>query len=169
LQPARRPALLQARPEDHVVSVVLNEPGLAVEGEPVRSRGGFVWRTVRRRPSATVGATLLLLVLLGAGLAPWVAPYGLHTQVGPVFGHPSWKHPLGLDDGGIDMVTLLMWGARVSLVVGFAATFVSMALGGAIGVLAGYFGGWVDTALMRITDYFLVIPNVPLMIVVAAI
>ena len=53
--------------------------------------------------------------------------------------------------------------------MGFAATFVSMAIGGAIGVVSGYFGGWVDTVLMRITDYFLVIPDVPLMIVVAAI
>jgi peptide/nickel transport system permease protein len=112
---------------------------------------------------------ILVVVALVAVLAPWIAPYPLHTQVGPVFGRPSWNHPLGLDDGGIDMVTLLMWGARVSLVVGFAATFVSMAIGGAIGVIAGYFGGWIDTLLMRITDYFLVVPDVPLMIVVAAI
>ena len=63
-----------------------------------------------------------------------LAPYGLHEQVGPVFGHPSWTHPLGLDDGGIDMVTLLMWGARISLVVGFAATFVSMLIGGTVGL-----------------------------------
>ena len=151
------------------MSVVLNEPGLAVEGEPVRSRGGFLWRTIRGRPSATVGAGLLLLVLLGAALAPWMAPYPLHQQMGPVFGHPSWSHPLGLDDGGIDMVTLLMWGARISLVVGFAATLVSMLIGGSIGLLAGYFGGKTDVVLMRITDYFLVIPDVPLMIVVAAI
>jgi peptide/nickel transport system permease protein len=151
------------------VSVVLNEPGLAVEGEPVRSRGGFVWRTIRGRPAATVGAVLLMLVLLGALLAPWVAPYPLHQQVGPVFGHPSWSHPLGLDDGGIDMVTLLMWGARISLVVGFAATLVSMLIGGSVGLLAGYFGGKTDVVLMRITDYFLVVPDVPLMIVVAAI
>ena len=86
-----------------------------------------------------------------------------------MFGRPSWSHPLGLDDGGIDMVTLLMWGARISLVVGFAATVVSMAIGGAVGVAAGYFGGKVDAVLMRITDYFLVIPDVPLMIIVAAI
>jgi peptide/nickel transport system permease protein len=151
------------------MSVVLNEPGLVVDPEPARSRGGFVWRTIKQRPSAAVGVTLLGLVILGALIAPWVAPYGLHTREGPVFGHPSWSHPLGLDDGGIDMVTLLMWGARISLIVGFAATLVSMLIGGTIGVLAGYFGGKTDVVLMRITDYFLVIPDVPLMIVVAAI
>jgi peptide/nickel transport system permease protein len=151
------------------MSVALREPGAVIETEPIRSRRGVVWETIRRRPSAAVGAVILLLVLLAAVLAPWIAPYGLHEQVGPVFGPPSWSHPLGLDDGGIDMVTLLMWGARISLVVGFAATLVSMVIGGTIGVLAGYFGGKTDTILMRITDYFLVIPDVPLMIVVAAI
>jgi peptide/nickel transport system permease protein len=151
------------------MSVAVREPGAVIESEPVRSRRGLVWQAVRRRPSAVVGAVLLLLVLLGAVLAPVLAPYGLHEQAGPVFGHPSWSHPLGLDDGGIDIVTLLMWGARTSLVVGFAATFVSMVIGGSVGVAAGYFGGKVDTVLMRITDYFLVIPDVPLMIVVAAI
>jgi peptide/nickel transport system permease protein len=136
---------------------------------PVLTRRGVVLRTLRRNPSAVIGATILFVITFCAVLAPVIAPYGLHTQVGPVFGQPSWKHPVGLDDGGIDMVTLLMWGARISLVVGFAATFVSMAIGGTVGVLAGYFGGKVDTILMRVTDYFLVIPDVPLMIVVAAI
>jgi peptide/nickel transport system permease protein len=149
------------------VTVVLHEPG-AVEA-PETSRRNLVTQTVRRRPSAAIGAIVLLVVIVGAVVAPWVAPYGLHTQVGPVFGRPAWKHPLGLDDGGIDMVTLLMWGARISLVVGFAATLVSMVLGGSVGILAGYFGGKTDTILMRITDYFLVVPDVPLMIVVAAI
>jgi peptide/nickel transport system permease protein len=151
------------------VSVVLQEPAALDDTAPVRSRRGIVWETVKRRPSAAVGAGVLALVVVGAVLAPVLAPYDLHKQVGPVFGHPSWSHPLGLDDGGIDMVTLLMWGARISLVVGFAATFVSMVIGGTIGVAAGYFGGKVDTILMRITDYFLVIPDVPLMIIVAAI
>jgi peptide/nickel transport system permease protein len=151
------------------VSVAVREPGAVIESEPIRSRRGVVWQTIRRRPSAAVGAVVLLLVILGALLAPVLAPYDQHEQAGPVFGHPSWSHPLGLDDGGIDVVTLLMWGCRVSLVVGFAATFVSMVIGGTIGLTAGYFGGKVDTVLMRITDYFLVIPDVPLMIVVAAI
>jgi peptide/nickel transport system permease protein len=151
------------------MSVAVREPGTVIESEPIGSRRGIVWETISRRPSAAIGSAILLVIVLGAFLAPWLAPYDLHKQVGPVFGHPSWSHPLGLDDGGIDMVTLLMWGARVSLVVGFAATFVSMVIGGTIGVAAGYFGGRTDTILMRITDYFLVIPDVPLMIVVAAI
>src|SRR5439155_6738409 len=100
-------------------------------------------------------------------LAPWIEPYDVHKQVGPVFCHPSAKHLLGCDDGGIDMVSLLIQGGRISLVVGFAATFVAMIIGGGIGVLAGYFGGWVDVVLMRITDYFLVIPDLPLAIIVA--
>ena len=151
------------------MSVVLQEPAALDDTEPIRSRRGIVWETIKGRPSAAVGAVVLLLVALAAVLAPVLAPYDLHKQVGPVFGRPSRSHPLGLDDGGIDMVTLLMWGARISLVVGFAATFVSMVIGGTIGVAAGYFGGKVDTILMRITDYFLVIPDVPLMIIVAAI
>ena len=151
------------------MSVVLQEPGLAEDTAPVRSRRGLVWQTIRRRPSAALGVAILLVVGLAAVLAPWVAPYGLHDQVGPVFGRPSSSHPLGLDDGGIDMVTLLMWGARISLVVGFAAALVATFIGGGIGLLAGYRGGGTDVALMRLTDYFLVIPDVPLMIVVAAI
>jgi peptide/nickel transport system permease protein len=133
------------------------------------SRRGFVLRTLRHQRVALAAALFLVAVTVTAILAPWIAPYPLHEQVGPVFGHPSWQHLLGLDDGGIDMVTLLIWGLRISLVVGFAATFVSMVIGGIVGVVAGYFGGGIDTVLMRITDYFLVIPDVPLMIVVAAI
>src|SRR5256714_7504645 len=143
------------------------EPALLGEPLPIRRRS--LWRVIREQPTAAVGAVVLFLIILMALLAPVLAPYGLHQQVGPTFGRPSAKHWLGLDDGGIDMVTLLMWGARISLVVGFAATLVSMLIGGGVGVLAGYFGRWVDVVLMRITDYFIAIPDVPLMIVVAAI
>jgi peptide/nickel transport system permease protein len=151
------------------VSVVLHEPGAVEETEVRHERRGVVRRTLSRRPSAVIGIVLLTVIVLMGLLAPWIAPYGLHEQVGQPFDPPSPAHPLGLDDGGIDMVTLLMWGCRISLVVGFAATFVSMVIGGTVGVASGYFGGRTDNVLMRITDYFLVIPDVPLMIIVAAI
>jgi peptide/nickel transport system permease protein len=149
----------------------VSEASFFVEAPPEAgtSRRGSVLRALRRQRAAMAAAAFLISVTLVAIFAPWIAPYGLHEQVGPVFGAPSWKHLLGLDDGGIDMVTLLIWGTRTSLIVGFAATFVSMVIGGTIGVVAGYFGGHTDNVLMRITDYFLVIPDVPLMIVVAAI
>jgi peptide/nickel transport system permease protein len=151
------------------MSVALQEPGVVQELPRPPRRGGFLWQVIRERPAASVGAAIVGIFLLLAILAPWVAPYGLHQQVGPVYGPPSAKHWLGLDDGGIDMVTLLIWGARISLIVGFAATLVSTLIGGGVGIIAGYFGGATDSILMRITDYFLVIPDVPLMIVVAAI
>src|SRR5262249_7098490 len=63
----------------------------------------------------------------------------------------------------------LIWGGRTSLIVGFAATFVAMVIGGGIGLISGYFGGGLDVGLMRVTDYFLVIPDLPLAIIVAAV
>jgi peptide/nickel transport system permease protein len=137
--------------------------------EARRRRGGVVWTIVRSHPQAAIGGVVLLIVIAVAVLAPYIAPYGPREKVGPPFEPPSSAHWLGLDDGGVDMVTLLMYGARVSLVVGFAAAAVAMLIGGAVGILAGYSGGKTDIALMRVTDYFLVIPDVPLMIVIAAI
>ena len=102
-----------------------------------------------------------------AVFAPLLEPYGVHQQVGAVYAPPSAQHWLGLDDGGIDMTSLLIQGGRISLVVGFAAGMVATFIGGGVGILAGYFGGKTDVVLMRITDYFLVIPDLALMIVVA--
>jgi peptide/nickel transport system permease protein len=127
------------------------------------------WRIVKGQPRATIGALIVVFFILVALTAPWLAPYGVTEKVGPVFEPPSPEHPLGLDDAGVDMLSLMMWGARVSLVVGFAAAFVAMVIGGTIGLISGYFGGRTDTVLMRMTDYFLVIPDIPLMLVAAAI
>jgi peptide/nickel transport system permease protein len=132
-------------------------------------RRGVLFDVMRSSPMALVGALVLVVFIVIAFAAPLIAPYGEHTQVGEVFAHPSSKHWLGLDDGGVDMLTLMLYGTRVSLIVGFAAALVAMLIGGTVGVLSGYFGGRTETVLMRITDYFLVIPDIPLMIIVAAI
>jgi peptide/nickel transport system permease protein len=109
----------------------------------------------------------LLALILVAVLAPVIAPYNPNIPVGRPFTPPSGHHWLGLDDGGYDVLSLLMYGLRVSLLVGFAATLIASSVGTAVGVVAGYFGGFIDGLLMRITDYFLVIPLLPFMIVVA--
>ena len=116
------------------------------------------------------GLGLLIIVVFGvlALLASAVAPYSTHKQVGAVFGAPSVSHLLGLDDSGLDMLSLVIMGTRVSMLVGVVSTLISVTFGGIVGVVAGYFGGRVDAALMRLTDVFLVVPVLPLMIVVAS-
>jgi peptide/nickel transport system permease protein len=136
---------------------------------PSVSRAGAIRRLLTGDRQAVFGSVILILFLVVAVAAPWLSSYSPTGKVGDVYGEPSSAHWLGLDDGGIDMLTLLMWGARVSLLVGFAASLMAMLIGGTVGILSGYLGGKTDTVLMRITDYFLVIPDVPLMIVAAAI
>ena len=146
-----------------------NEAVLVPELPVSAVRRGLVRGVILRERQAIVGLSILAFFIALALLAPLIAPDSPHAQVGQVYGRPSGSHWLGLDDGGIDMLTLVMYGARVSLLVGFAASLVAMLIGGGVGILSGFFGGKVDVVLMRITDYFLVIPDIPLMIVVAAI
>ena len=147
--------------EEYVVDGVTSQDHS--EASPWRKLWQMIWTT----PSAAIGMTLLVLLVLVALLAPVLAPYSPHEQVGLPFVSPSGKFWLGLDDGGYDVLSLLMYGLRISLIVGFGAAVISSVIGTLIGVLSGYFGGWVDTVLMRFTDYFLVIPLLPFMIVIA--
>ncbi len=132
-------------------------------------RRGIVREVLLGQRVAVIGLVILIFFTLVAIFAPWLEPYSTTQQVGPVYAPPSSQHLLGLDDGGIDMLSEVIAGARVSMLVGFSAAAVAMVLGGGIGLLSGYFGNKTDIILMRITDYFLVIPDVPLMIVAAAV
>ena len=146
------------------------QEGAGLEAPPPRRRrGGWFFQILRESRQAKVGLFVILFFVVVALVAPLIEPYSVHEKSGAVFCHPSSAHLLGCDDGGIDMVSLLIQGGRISLVVGFAATLVAMVIGGGIGILAGYYGGWLDVVLMRITDYFLVIPDLPLAIIVAAV
>lgn len=82
---------------------------------------------------------------------------------------PSAAHLLGTDPSGRDVIGLLLWGTRVSLLVGFAATAVSMVIGTVVGMAAGHFSGWVQEAILRVIDFFLVVPSLVLAIVLAAV
>lgn len=119
--------------------------------------------------ASRVGGAIVAGFAVVALLAPWIAPDATELQVGPVYGMPSGGHLLGFDDAGSDVLHLLVQGTRISLLVGLAATVVSTLVGGLVGVLSGYFGGGVDATLMRVTDYFLIVPVLPLMIVIAAV
>ena len=114
------------------------------------------------------GLGVLVFFVLVALVGPFFIHGDVQRKVGPVFTPPSSRFWLGTDGGGSDMFDLLVMGARVSLLVGFASAVVSSVIGGAVGLLSGFFGGAVDVVLMRITDYVLVLPDIPLMIVLAA-
>jgi peptide/nickel transport system permease protein len=151
------------------VSEVVQVAEAAPVAAAATTRRGFVRHVMLGQKVALVGAIVLLFFIVIAVIGPWIEPYSTTTQVGKVYAPPTGKHVLGLDDGGIDMLSEVIQGARVSMIVGFAGAAVAMLIGGGVGLLSGYFGGKTDIALMRITDYFLVIPDVPLMIVAAAV
>ena len=142
------------------------EAAVAVPAPAGRARA--IWRKARRNPQLVVGIVIVVGFVLIALLSPVLLSHDARTKVGKVFEPPSARHVLGTDGGGADMLALLIQGAAVSLIVGFAAAVVSAVIGGAVGLLSGYFGGKTDIVLMRITDYVLVIPDVPLMIIIAA-
>src|SRR5256885_2148945 len=133
------------------------------------SRLARVRKAVRRHPAVTVALLMLLIRTAVAILSPVLAPYPPKQQVGTPFAKPSAAHWLGLDDAGEDELSRVMWGSRISLLIGFSAAAIAMLVGSTFGVICGYFGGWLDIALVHVTDYFLAIPVVPLMLVVAAI
>ena len=112
------------------------------------------------------------LILLGYGIvalaAPVLAPYDPSAFVGSPLERPSPAHWLGTNDGGQDIASELIFGARASLLVAGLSALLAVVIALAVGALAGYAGGWTDVALMRFVDVMLVTPQVPLMIVVAA-
>ncbi len=131
------------------------------------------WRSFLRHRMGLIGAAMLGLAVLVALFAPLIAPYdpyaNVRVNISDIYQAPSAEHLLGTDDGGNDVLSSLIFGARVSLVVGFAAAAIALVIGGLVGIVAGYRGGWVGSLLMRITDFFLVIPDLALQIVLVAI
>jgi peptide/nickel transport system permease protein len=142
----------------------------AAEGVDVSKarRPGSIKTVVLSEKTAIAGLLIIAFFVVIALLSPVLVPGDPKEKVGPIFEPPSSAHWLGLDGGGADMVKLLIAGTRVSLLVGFCAALVSAFIGGTVGLFSGFYGGKTDVVLMRITDYVLVIPDIPLMIVAAA-
>ncbi|HOK57940.1 MAG TPA: ABC transporter permease [Methanothrix sp.] len=123
--------------------------------------------SAKRSLPSNPGALIFLAFLLIALLSPYLAPHDPWKRYEPYLG-PSRDHPLGTNDMGNDILSELMFGSRVSLGVGLGAAIIATLMGTIIGASAGYFRGWMDEVLMGITDIFLMIPQIPLVIVVAA-
>jgi len=132
-----------------------------------------IWSTFRKKPMAMIGMVMLAVVLILAFFAPYLAPYDPNKRVDTsptdILAPPDVQHWLGRDDAGKDVLSLLIYGARVSLIVGFVSSFFSMFIGTTVGLVAGYFGGRVSNILMRFTDFLMVIPDLPLMLVIISV
>ena len=109
-------------------------------------------RYLRKDVKVIVGCIMLGLLVLTALLAPVLAPYDPNAQEFDLLLPPSWQHILGTDEFGRDLLSRLMAGARVSLVVGFAAVGLAVLASVPLGLISGYYGGWVDTVIMRYID-----------------
>ena len=134
-----------------------------------RSGRMSVWRRFRRHPGAIVGALVLGLLTLAVLLAP-LSPYDPEiSDLAARFQPPSWQHPMGTDALGRDLLTRVLYGGRISLTVGLLVVAISLAIGVPIGALAGFYGGRVDSILMRLTDIFLSLPAFLVLILLSAI
>jgi ABC-type dipeptide/oligopeptide/nickel transport system permease subunit len=138
-----------------------------------------IWRLSRNR-AALVGIAVILTAALVAIFAPWISPYGPYDQNPPKgLMEPIWTQTfgskytdpgylLGSDQLGRDILTRLMWSARISMVVGLVPVMIVLAVGLTVGMLAGYVGGWLDNLLMRLTDIVYAFPDLLFVIIIVA-
>ena len=117
------------------------------------------WPRLKRNRLAMTGLGVVVVLFLASLLAPLIAPYNpSEINAWDVLQPPTWQHWFGTDELGRDVLTRVLFGARISLKVGFVAIGIAVLLGSAVGLLAGYYGGWVDTLLMRCVDIMLCFP-----------
>ncbi len=133
---------------------------------------GFL-KSIKGNWMAIIGFAMLLISVIMAVFSPWIAPYDpkaeMEIGISDIYNPPSTAHIFGTDDAGRDVFSNFIYGARVSLIVGFFASFISIIIGGVIGIVSGFYGGKIETFLMRFTDIILVIPALPLAVVLVAI
>jgi peptide/nickel transport system permease protein len=152
-----------ASPSADAVALV---PDPAAVAAP-RPRGSETWRRFRRHRLATVSALLLGVIVAGVLLGPWLWPVRIdEIDFAATLQGPSWQHPFGTDDLGQDLLARMIYGGRISLAVGFAAMLVSTIVGVIVGSLAGMSRGMLQGLLMWVTDLFLSLPQLPLLLLV---
>ncbi len=146
--------------------IELESAEISLEGEG-DGQGGLwsdAFRRLRRNPSAVVGFVLVSLFVFVAIFAPFLAPANPRAQNLNLVANgccpgPSWSHLLGVDDLGRDELSRILYGARLSLLIGIVSVSVGLSVGITLGAISGFFGGWIDGTLMRLVDIMLAIPG----------
>src|SRR5262249_54051285 len=124
----------------------------------------------RRKPLGAFGAALILLMLLTAAGAQWLAPYPFDVGVTADRLHgPAMAHPFGTDANGRDLLSRIIWGAPISVTLGFGAGLLSTVIAVSVGVFSGYFGGWVDLLVQRLVDIWISFPALVLLVSLVAV
>ncbi|MFD1739705.1 nickel transporter permease [Bacillus salitolerans] len=145
-------------------------PIKSVPKEEVVSPWLEAWRNFKKNKIAVVGATIIFVFIILALAAPIIAPEGINDQkLGERLQPPSAEHWLGTDDFGRDILSRILYGARISLWVGFLAVIGSAVMGCLLGIIAGYYGKWVDGVISRVFDIMLAFPSILLAIAVVAV
>jgi peptide/nickel transport system permease protein len=138
------------------------------------SQAGSEFRRILRvmfsRWVVTGGAAIVLALIACAIFASWLTPYDPYaTDLNAMLAPPSWPHPLGTDEIGRDLLTRVIYGSRISLLVGIVAVSIAGGFGMTLGLIAGYFGGWINTIIMRFIDSLLALPPLVLMLAISAV
>jgi peptide/nickel transport system permease protein len=142
--------------------LTMSDPGTSSRRDRAAARSPW------RQPLALVGTALVVLWILVAVLAPLLAPHGPLDQLAPKLEPPSGQHLFGTDELGRDVLSRVLYGARISLPLAFLLVVLATVLGSVVGTIAGYFGGWVDSTLMRLADLVFAFPGIILAMAVAA-
>jgi peptide/nickel transport system permease protein len=128
---------------------------------------GEFWNSYKKSKAGIISVFVIAFLAILAIFAPLISPYSPTNISAHAFEPPSLSHPLGTDQLGRDMFTLVIWGGRTSLEIGLVAAIIATAVGTVVGAIAAYYGGWIDSILMRGTDTMLVIPTFFLALIVA--
>ncbi len=138
---------------------------------PVKSTPGYeAWKRFKRNPTALIGLVVVCILILIAIFAPLIAPYDYQTQdFTAMMQKPSAAHLFGTDNFGRDIFSRCIYGARYSLLIALFCTIAAFFSGGLLGIIAGYFGGKVDTIIMRIMDVFQAIPMILMAMCIVAV
>lgn len=131
--------------------------------------GSRMWRRIRSQPKAYVGLIFVAGLALVAIFGPWLAPYDPDATDFPLFESPSLRHPMGTDSFGRDLFSRLIVGTRISFTIGVVAAAAAAVIGVALGLLAGYRGGWTDSLIMRIIDLIWAFPVIILTVGMVAV
>lgn len=144
-----------------------NNSAISIEATGESSYALMVWKKFKKHKLAVISLWVIAVLLLLALLAPFIAPYDPNEMVGSFSAAPDSEHILGTDQIGRDILSRVLYGGRISFLVGFSSVAIGLSIGVVLGLLSGYYGGIIDMIIMRLTDIVMSFPYIMLILVVA--